>query len=289
MNLLSIYWNPQREIFTLPIVDHPVMWYGFFFILGFILGYWIVVPMLAALLKDNGDNRPEVLDDCKLLTDKLTWFVIIGTLIGARLGHVFFYYWPYYREHPLEIFKIWEGGLASHGGVIGILLSIYFYCAVIKKKYPSLTFFRIVDALCIPSALAGFFIRVGNFINQEILGTPSDLPWAVIFGDPADGSIPTARHPVQLYEGLVALILFFVLWSLWWRTNLRKYVGATTGIFFILLFSARIFFENFKESQSIMRDESWISTGQLLSVPFILGGMILVYFSICRKKNNCTS
>ncbi|MFA6915891.1 MAG: prolipoprotein diacylglyceryl transferase [Parachlamydiales bacterium] len=285
MNLLSIYWNPNRDIFTIPYIDRPVAWYGLFFILGFIIGYWIVVPMFVRLLKDAGDNRPEAVDECRFLTDKLTWFVIFGTLIGARLGHVFFYYWPYYRAHPLDIFKVWEGGLASHGGIIGILIAIFFYTLSVRKKYPTLTFFTIVDVLCIPSALAGFFIRVGNFINQEILGTETNAPWAVVFGDPADGSIPVPRHPVQLYEGLAVLFLFFVLWTLWWRTNLRKYVGATTGIFFILLFSSRILFEHFKESQSIMRDESWITTGQLLSFPFILLGLALVYCSLKQKKN----
>lgn len=284
MNLLSIYWNPNREIFTIPVIDRPVAWYGLCFILGFIIGYWIVVPMFVRLLRDAGDNRVEVTDECRLLTDKLTWYVIIGTLVGARLGHVFFYYWPYYREHPLDIIKVWEGGLASHGGIIGILTAIAFYTVSVRKKYPTLTFFTVVDLLCIPSALAGFFIRVGNFINQEILGTETNVPWAVVFGDPADGTLPAPRHPVQLYEGLTALVLFFLLWTLWWKTNIRKYVGATTGVFFILLFSSRVYFEQFKESQSIMRDESWISTGQLLSLPFILLGAILLALSLRRKK-----
>src|SRR5262249_26519739 len=122
------------------------------------------------------------------LSDRMLWFIVGGMIIGARLGHVFFYEWPYYQQHPEDIIKVWHGGLASHGGAIGVVLGLYLYQRGIRHKYPTLSLLSILDLICIPTALVGCFIRIGNFINQEILGTPSDLPWAIQFGNPYDGS-----------------------------------------------------------------------------------------------------
>ncbi len=148
-----------------------------------------------------------------LLTDRLCWFVVAGTIIGARLGDVFFYNWSHFRHHPLEIFKIWHGGLASHGGVLGVVLALYLYLKYIQKWIPQLTFLTLLDFVAIPSALVACFIRLGNFMNQEILGIPTDLPWGVVFGHPAENVPPFPRHPVQLYEAGAYLITFFVLWN----------------------------------------------------------------------------
>ncbi len=284
-SLLWFYWNPPREMLRIPLINRPVLWYGFFFVLGFIIGYWIVIPMLAMTLRDNGHNPPELKEECKGLADKLSIYVIFGAIIGARLGHVFFYSWPLYKNHPLDIFKIWEGGLASHGGVLGILLALGIFRYTIKKNYPSLTFLKLVDILTIPSMLGGFFIRIGNFVNQEILGTQTELPWAVVFGDPADGSVPVPRHPVQIYEAIGNLSLFFILILLWNLPGIRKRDGTLAGIFFVLYFSVRIFFESFKEPQSFMIEEAWITTGQMLSVPFILLGFVLILFARCKKQS----
>lgn len=284
-----LYWDPHRDLFTLPIINRPIGWYGLLFVVGLILSYRVVLFILRTWLRDHSQLSSEEIKKIALtLADRFTWFVVLGIIIGARLGHVFFYDWPYFKHHPEEIFDISEGGLAglsSHGGVVGILLAIALFRATILKKYPELTFWTIVDIAAVPAALAGCFIRLGNFFNQEILGTPSQLPWAVIFGHPADRSSPLPRHPVQLYEALSYLLLFMVMFSIWKWTKAREKSGFLTGVFFILLFTIRFFLEFFKIPQSLMIDESYIQMGQYLSLPFILGGFILLWYSLTNKKS----
>jgi len=188
------------------------------------------------------------------------------------------------QHYPLDIFKIWEGGLASHGGALGILLALGIFRWLIRSTIPALTFWTLADTIAVPTALTGAFIRVGNFFNQEILGTPSNAPWAVWFGQPADHSPPLARHPVQLYEAIAYLILFVILMVLWKKTKLRNKRGCIAGLFFILTFTARFFLEFFKTSQSIVIDESSLQMGQYLSIPFICCGIVLVIYSL-RTKN----
>ena len=172
------------------------------------------------------------------LTDRLCWFTVAGTIIGARLGEVFFYNWPYYSKHPIEIFKTWHGGLASHGGVIGVAIALYLYRLYIRRWLPELTFLRILDYVAIPSALVAFFIRMGNFMNQEILGTPTTLPWGVIFGHPEGEPLPIARHPVQRYEGLAYLMTFFILWFYWKKKKELEKPGAIVGLLLSLFLAA---------------------------------------------------
>lgn len=217
------------------------------------------------------------------LTDRLTWFVIAGTLIGARLGHVFFYDWPLYKNHPEEIIKIWEGGLASHGGIIGILIALFFFIRYIRTSFPEFTFLSVTDLLVIPSALAVVFIRIGNFFNQEILGTRTEQPWGVIFGHPADRSGAFPRHPVQLYEALAYLIMFFILLSLWIVKGDTLKKGFLTGLCFVLAFSSRIFLEFYKENQGMLFEDSMLQMGQYLSLPFIAFGLWLM---IRPRKNS---
>ena len=164
--------------------------------------------------------------------DRLIWFTVLGTLIGARLGQVFFYDWEMFSQHPLEIIKIWKGGLASHGGVIGVTIAIYLYFLSVKKWIPHLSFLRLLDFVAIPSALVACFIRLGNFMNQEIVGTPSTLPWAIVFGNAADGSLPIPRHPIQLYEALAYLITFIILYRLWKTKAEQLRSGFIVGLTF---------------------------------------------------------
>lgn len=284
-----LYWDPNKDLFTIPFIQRPLGWYGLLFVTGILFSYWIVRYLMQVILQerhffsDSEKNIPQQIRTMALsLTDRLTWFVVLGIIVGARLGHVFFYDWPYFKHHPEEIFNISEGGLAglaSHGGAVGILLAIALFKISISKKYPELTFWTIVDIVAVPTSLAGFFIRLGNFFNQEILGTPSQLPWAVIFGHPADGSLSMPRHPVQLYEGFAYLFLFVLIFSLWKWTQVRWKPGFITGLFFILLFTIRFFLEFFKTSQSFVIDERNIQMGQYLSLPFILTGFILLYYS----------
>jgi prolipoprotein diacylglyceryl transferase len=214
-----------------------------------------------------------------LLTDRLCWFAVAGTIIGARLGAVFFYDWPYFRQHPTEILKIWHGGLASHGGAIGVLLALYLYMRYIQKWIPQLTFLQLLDQVAIPSALTCCFIRLGNFINQEIVGIPTDLPWGVLFGHPAENVTAVPRHPVQLYEASAYLLTFLILWQMWKYQHSNQKPGVLAGMLFILGFGSRFILEFWKSNQDSIVRFSFLQTGQILSIPFIFLGIFLFWQS----------
>lgn len=281
--LAWLYWNPNRVAFTIPFLNHPVVWYGIWFVLGLVVSYFLLIPMFRQRLEvTRGEaGRPLALP----LLDRLTWFVIAGAIIGARLGHVFFYEWSRYEDHLLDIFKIWKGGLASHGGVIGILIALYFYQRSIRKEYPEFTFIALLDMLAVPSPFASFCIRIGNFFNQEILGTPTTVPWAIIFGDPADGSSPQPLHPAQLYEALAYLLTFIFLYTLWRIKGLSLRPGMLIGLMFICIFGSRFFIEFVKAHQSTVIDESFLQMGQYLSLPFVLLGIFLCFYNKFDRKN----
>ena len=211
-----IFWNPQREAFTLPYFDLAIMWYGVLFAAGFIAGYFIFIPIVKQFIRHN---RPEITEKnagtvALAFTDRILWFIIIGTIIGARLGHVFFYDWPYYQAHPMEILMIRHGGLSSHGGTLGVLIGVFLFQYFNRKQF-QISLIRLIDLLCIPTAFAVSFIRIGNFFNQEIVGTETTVPWAVIFGHPAEGGPAVPRHPAQLYEAVAYLATFAFLYLLW--------------------------------------------------------------------------
>lgn len=272
----AIYWNPPREAFVIPYFNHPVMWYGVLFVLGFICGYYIVYSIFKRFLiaRNHSDTTSEAIT----LADRLTWFVVGGTVIGARLGHVLFYAPAYYASHPLEILQTWKGGLASHGGTIGILIALFIYGRIVQKKYPELSFVRLIDIVAIPAALAGMFIRLGNFMNQELIGTSTTVPWAVIFGSPADGSFPTPRHPVVLYEALSYLCIFIFLYTLWRRFGFKLRPGIICGLLLSLVFTSRFFLEFWKSEQHGLMSDGVLQTGQYLSLPFIALGIFLYFF-----------
>jgi prolipoprotein diacylglyceryl transferase len=224
---------------------------------------------LVALFPENLISTKEL---ASFFADRLLWAVIAGCIIGARLGHVLFYDFPYYAANPLEVFNLRAGGLASHGGTIGVLLAVYLYAVFYRKRFPELKFLRLLDFIVVPTAFVAFCIRIGNFINQEILGKPTDLPWGVIFGHPAEGGALVPRHPVQLYEGIFYLFTFFLLMALQGRFK----PGRLTGLFFLCIFGSRFLLETFKEPQSQVFSENFLLAGQVLSIPFILIGLALL-------------
>ena len=173
------------------------------------------------------------------LSDRITWFIVLGTLVGARLGHILFYEWPKYQKHPLDILKVWEGGLASHGAAIGIMLALFVFQRIIRKNFPELTFVTLLDILAIPTAIAAVWIRIGNFINQEIVGPVTTLPWAVVFGNPVEGRPGLPRHPTQLYEAATYLLTFLLLYFLWKRREAELKRGTLIGLFMICVFGSR--------------------------------------------------
>lgn len=220
----------------------------------------------------KNENRP--IDDI----NDLMWFMILGTVIGARLGHCLFYNPDYYLSNPLEIIKVWKGGLASHGAAIGILTAIYFYSK--KKKNQSLLW--VMDRVVITVALAGFFIRMGNLFNSEIVGHPTDVAWAFIFT--SLDNIP--RHPAQLYEALFYLSSFGILLFLYKKFDGKFKDGYLFGIFLILIFGFRIFVEFFKENQTYFEEGMILNMGQLLSIPLVIGGFYLLYNARMRGKRS---
>ena len=367
------YWDPSRYMFdfSLPLLNRPILWYGFLFALGFFLGYLVLRRLMATYLllfpqfakeeiidpkriaqtilenkqahflkskvisKGEGDlpsvwslffnelletdkiplpastvgiylrkylealsshSRNLVVkriylerllgsavstlfDKARLLSEKISFACILGAVIGARIGDVLFYQsFEHLIRDPLLVFKVWEGGLASHGGAIGIIIALYITSKRKEFMLVKLRLLRILDMVVIPTALAGSVIRVGNFMNQEILGTLSNKPWAVVFGHPADGSIPAPRHPVQLYEALCYLLLFLGLRFFWNRFFLLKKPGKLFGLFLVLLFTIRFLLEFVKTEQSeYLRGVSELTMGQYLSIPFILLGVFFFF------------
>ncbi len=267
---MPLYWNPDPVAFNIPFLNIPIFIYGLCFVIGFAFGYFQLVRLLKKTLPEKDPK------EISTLVDQLTWFVIGGTIIGARLGHVFFYDWDRYKDNLWQILNTREGGLASHGGTLGVMLALAIFYFFIFKKKTGLSFLQLLDHMVLPASLVAFFIRLGNFFNQEILGTPSNLPWAVQFGSPADGSIPVPRHPAQLYEGLAYLITFVILTLLWHKTDLKKKSGFITGLFFVLAFGSRFIIEFVKEHQHSVLDQSFLQAGQTLSHPFIFLGLFLM-------------
>ncbi len=271
MILNFITWNADPVIFSLGPIE--LRWYGLAFAIGFIIGYNIVAKMF------KHEGAPE-----KWLGVLLT-YIVVATIVGSRLGHVFFYQWDYYSQHLDEIFKIWEGGLASHGGTIGNIIAILLFSWIVTKKNPSWTF----DKLVVPVALVGGLIRFGNLMNSEIYGGVTDLPWGFIFV--RDGqTLP--MHPTQIYEALCYFALFGLLMWMYWKKNAQERPWLITGVFFIGIFLPRFLIEYIKNVQVVkeveMIAEYGINMGQLLSIPFIVIGIIMVIYALIRPRQQWT-
>ncbi|MCF6212804.1 MAG: prolipoprotein diacylglyceryl transferase [Flavobacteriaceae bacterium] len=280
MFAFSIDWNPSPELFK--IGSFAIRYYSLMFIIAFVLGLQLMKKMYIA-------------DKISLeYLDPLFMYVVIATIVGARLGHVFFYDWAYFQNHLSEILlpiRYVEGesilfgliknytftgfaGLASHGAAVGIILSLYYYSKKIIKK--PLLF--VLDRVGIVVALAGFFIRIGNLMNSEIIGKPTHSDFGIVFQRLGE-DFP--RHPTQLYEAFSYLIIFFILWRIYWKTDRKKQLGYLFGVFFALLWSVRFVIEFLKEPQVAERTTWLLNTGQWLSIPLVLTG---VYFAVSATK-----
>ena len=276
MSFLAIEWDPSIGI---DLGFFTIRWYSLMFVAAFLLGLHLMKKIYIE------DNIPVE----KL--DTIFMYVFVSMLIGMRLGEVFFYSWDDYKDTPWEIilpFKQIDGswkftgfqGFASHGAAIAIPIAMYFYA----KKHLQKPWLFILDRLAIMVALAGFFIRLGNFFNSEIYGKPTGSNFGVIFK--ANGET-LARHPTQLYEAFSYLILFFVMWFLYWKTEKKKQVGFLFGLFMVVLWSLRFGIEFLKEAQVDGR-EDWVfnslNTGQVLSIPLVLIGVWLM-ISTSKKES----
>lgn len=272
--LSAIHWNIPEEIFK--IGSFGIRYYSMCWLLAFVVSY----VLMLRIFKIEGKTQENL--------DQLTIYIFLGTFIGARLGHCFFYEWSdYYKYHFLEIFipfrevsGSWEftgfQGLASHGAAIGILIALYMYAKKTKTD-----FVWIADRLVLVVPIAGALIRIGNFFNSEIIGKPteSDLPWAVIFEKanltPNELNL-LPRHPAQLYEALGYIILFVILWSIYQKNHKPK-PGLLFGIFLVSLFTIRFIIEFYKENQVDFESNMTFNMGQLLSIPFIIAGLYLIF------------
>jgi prolipoprotein diacylglyceryl transferase len=257
INILYIHWNPNPEIFN--IFGFGIRWYGLLFASGFLFGYII---MQKIFLREQISMK---------VLDRLSIYMLVGTVVGARLGHCFLYEPVYFLSHPWEILNIRQGGLASHGAAIGILLALWMFSR--KEKKP---FSWIVDRIVIVVALSGFFIRTGNLMNSEIYGNVTNVPWAFIF-DKVDNQ---PRHPSQIYEALTYLILFIFLAWLYFKRNAAQKPFLMFGYFLVVCFGFRFFVEFIKDVQVDFERTMFLDMGQWLSIPFIIAG---IYF-IGRKK-----
>lgn len=255
--LLSfITWSADPTAFQ--IFGFEIRWYGVLFALSFASGYFILASMLKR------EKAPE------FLVDTLLWYVVVAVVIGARLGHCIFYEPSYYltSEHFIEILYIRDGGLASHGAAFAIIFALY----LVARKY-KLSYWYLLDRVVVVVALAGFFIRTGNLMNSEIYGTVTTMPWGFLFV--REGEL-MPKHPTQIYEALSYLILFICLFSTFWKNRGKVKEGILFSWFLIGCFGMRFLIEFIKESQEAWEDAFSLNMGQILSIPFIITGIVLL-------------
>lgn len=256
-----IEWNVNPEIFHIGFVS--IRYYSLLFMLSFILG----IVIFNSIYKRENKRKEDL--------DPLLIYMMLGTVIGARLGHCLFYDPIYYLNNPIKILEVWEGGLASHGAAIGILISLYLF----SKKHPDQPFLWLVDRIVITVALAGFFIRIGNLFNSEIIGKPTDVPWAFIFLRAQVADPLTPRHPTQIYEALAYLTIFIILYFIYKRQGASMRRGFLLGLFLVLVFGVRFFVEFLKENQVPFEAGLPLNMGQILSIPAVIAGVILIFWA----------
>lgn len=266
MDLLSIVWNADPEIFR--IGGFALRYYSVLFLSGFILGYYIF----------RWFYKREQLPLEQL--DTLFFVSLISALIGARLGHVIGYDLRYYLAHPWEILMTWKGGLASHGGAVGLLIGLWWYIRRYGRKY-GISYLWLLDRFVITVTFAGACIRLGNLMNSEIYGDVTNLPWGFVFA--RNGEL-LPKHPTQLYEALSYLILGFVMVWLYKHRLPKLKQGTLFGIFLTFLFGARFVIEFIKEPQSDFEVDMLFNMGQLLSLPFIVAGIAIWIWSVRKGK-----
>lgn len=263
-----IVWNADPVLLDLGFLQ--IRWYG----LMFAVGFWIGFNIVAKMFKHEG--APE-----KWLGILLA-YVGVATIVGARLGHVFFYQWDYYSAHPWKILATWEGGLASHGGAIAIIIAVFIYSALTTKRNPLWTF----DHLTVAIALVGCLIRLGNLMNSEIFGHATTLPWGFMFVRSAEWQreyAGLACHPTQIYEALCYLTLFGLMMWMYWKRVAGERPGLLFGTFLVGTFASRFLIEFVKNDQVAFEADMTLNMGQWLSIPFVVLGLVLIIVALMRK------
>lgn len=260
--LAYITWNADPIIYDFGFL--ALRWYGVFFAGSFLVGHYL----LQRIWRIEGKPQEDL--------DLVTIYIMIGAVVGGRLGHVFFYGWHYYSQHLDEIPKVWEGGLASHGGALGLILFMFLF---IRRKKGQYDFLWLGDRICVAVPIVGAAIRLGNLMNSEIYGKPTDYPWAFIY---VRGEDLLPRHPTQIYESLAnisILILMLVLYNRYKRETPR---GLLAGTLLVTMFTMRFLIEYAKEVQEEWEKAYLLDMGQMLSIPFILLG---IWFIVRAMRN----
>lgn len=273
--LLSVTWNVDPTLFTL--FGREIRWYGLFWVIGLIVAVYIVQRIFKR------EDLPEK------WFDSLFIYMIVGIIVGARLGHCLFYEPAYYLANPLEMIKVWEGGLASHGGVIGIIIAVWLYSRKVTKLSTLWTF----DRVMVPTGFTAAMIRFGNLMNHEIYGAPTDQPWGFRFitnihywMQGAEPIYSEPSHPTQIYEAVVYLIVFGITMFLYYKSDAKDRKGLITGVGILIIFLFRFFVEYVKNvqvpSEIAMRESTGLILGQWLSIPFIIWGIWLIVAALRR-------
>ena len=261
---MIIEWNADPIIFTAGPLSPR--WYGVLFASAFMISYQIMKKIFVT----EGKQMKHL--------DQLTIAIIIGTIVGARVGHVLFYEPSVFLEDPLEVIAIWHGGLASHGGALGIITALWWF----HKKNPSFGMTWLFDRFAIVAAISGMCIRLGNLMNSEIIGKPTDGAWGFWFQRIDPMLLP--RHPTQLYEAALCLALFGLTYWMYWRGIAQRNPGMIFGLFLVLLFVGRFIVEFYKEHQVDFEASLPIDMGQILSIPFVVLGMIYLLRSMRQQQ-----
>lgn len=279
MTLLEIPWNVNPIIAKLGSFE--LRWYGLLFASGFLLGYQIMLNVF----RKEGKSEKDL--------DALLFVMIVATVLGARFGHYFFYEFDDFLKNPgaflLDMITPPYQGLASHGALVGIVTGLIFYA----RSHKDQPFLWVADRIVITVSLSGFFIRMGNLMNHEIVGKESNLPWAFrfnLFSMSPDGNLVMtpegfARHPAQLYEALSCLVLFGFLYFLWNKYKEQTPRGLLLGIFLIWCFGLRFCYEFLKENQEAFEDKMTLNMGQILSIPAVLLGIGVLIYTFTKVKN----
>lgn len=276
--LLSVTWNVDPALFT--IFGREIRWYGLLWVVGLIVAVYIVQKIFT---------REDLLEKW---FDSLFVYMIVGIIAGARLGHCLFYEPAYYLANPLEMLKVWEGGLASHGGVIGIIIAVCLY----SRKVTKLSMLWTFDRVMVPTGFTAAMIRFGNLMNHEIYGGPTDQPWGFRFitnihhwMQGAEPIYSDPSHPTQIYEGVFYLLVFAITMFMYWKTNAKDRNGLILGVGILMIFLFRFFVEYVKnvqvESEITMRENTGLILGQWLSIPFVIWGIWLIWNALRRPPH----
>lgn len=270
MDILSIIWNVDPVICR--IGPLALRYYSLLFVAGFPLSYWL----FSKIYRKEGLKTEDI--------DPFLYAMLIGVIVGARLGHCLFYQPDYYLgswDGFLEIFQPWKGGLASHGGAIGIIFACWWYIKKYGRRF-DIDLMWLFDRLTICICICGSLIRLGNFFNSEIYGNPTDLPWGVVFAR-AGETVP--MHPTQLYEALAYAIMALLFIFLYYKKMDKMHKGSMFGIFLILLFGFRFLVEYIKLPQVAFEKGMPLDMGQILSIPFVLAGIVILVLSIKKGRS----